>query len=309
MSGWKFIGEGGANIVLAYEGEDSPEYKRKVLRIRKVSNGLDSSLVNKIQAIQAKYYQFVIGQLVDVRYALDWEMVNLAADFIDSLQSDLENQRLEHRRSTGRLDRDCNLGYLLPNLLEDNFEFVIELKPKWGVSCSITRKCKFCRLQSSRVHYDTTAYCPCDLFSLDQKLVGESLNKLFASPRNQLRLLKGGRIPIDRLKSILLSDPILEILSKAHHTLFNRFSSKFLEFKDDDSYLVELEACLTSESTGLDTLDPLILFLISITLEDISLMICFNERDYIIKIIDADIKLPRKLKHYIEEHDLLLAGS
>jgi len=197
------------------------------------------------------------------------------------------------------------LGYLLPNLLDGDFKFVIELKPKWGFNCSCTQKCKFCRLQSTRVHYEATSYCPCDLFSLDHKLIGKSLNELLASPRNQLRLLKGDRIPIDRLKSILLSDPILKILSKAHHKLFNFFNGKHLESKDDDPYLVDLEACLTSQLTDLESLDPLIIFLISISLEDISLIICFNETDYTIKIIDVDIKLPRKLKHYIEEHDLL----
>jgi len=86
MSCWKFIGEGGANIVLAHEGEDSPQYDGKVLRIRKVSTELGPSLVNKIQALQSKYYQFVIRNLVNVSYGLQWEALSLTSDFIEGLQ-------------------------------------------------------------------------------------------------------------------------------------------------------------------------------------------------------------------------------
>lgn len=143
-----------------------------------------------------------------------------------------------------------------------------------------------------------------------------AIEALFETPRNQLKIFRGmHRISVDQLESQLLlkkylcdfivHSPLFKDLANLQHHLSQFYGEYLSKFKAVplDTYLDALTTLLDSEHIT----EPLMLFLMSISLEDCSFMVLSDSdktQEPRIKLLDLDIKLANKVWFYVSEHDL-----
>lgn len=312
------MGEGGASVVLKCTNDYSV-YRRKVLRIAKTDLVFPVETRRKIQSLQLSYYRFVLDKFIGSEYAAYMLPVHLENDFVQDTSMKIEKNRPQRRREK-IIDIELGQGQLLDNLflLKDR-QYSVEIKPKWGFGCLTGGKCKFCRLQATKVHLSVGNYCPCKLFSGRSELIAEAIDALIETPRNQIkffnRAIRSENIPDDikfAVIHILTVDPLLRKLDSLQHSLYQQFRDVNLALTTDlNEYLDSLEHVLSMKDVNLS---GKIALLTSVAIEDLSFIISFDideesKLEWSIKIIDVDIKMPAKITHYISEHDLLRSAA
>ncbi|KAK4745715.1 hypothetical protein SAY87_012027 [Trapa incisa] len=159
---WVYIGEGAANIVVAYNGS-SPALVGKVLRIQKIpekgSNGITGSSVfsthelllwkdhkdiilspNRGTAAQL-YVERVMSQLLGSKHVDAGIQVLVSKAFLGAVEKNINCKRPDWRISTARVDRHCKYVLLISDhsrfphvsgVLKDDPCISVEIKPKCG---------------------------------------------------------------------------------------------------------------------------------------------------------------------------------
>lgn len=260
--------------------------------------------------LQKEFYDFMIEKYFHRMYSVSSHLFQLNSSTIPLINEYINSLRPLFRQGDG-LDPRLNEGHLLDNLLLPG-KFNVEIKPKWGFNCLERRKCKFCRLQPFKP-YKIGRYCPTDLFSSNPERIKKALEAIWQTPRNQLRVYHGDcKIEIDRSKQenlfsrvleILVTDPLLKMIHETQFKLFaiyKKHIDRFV-FVDLNDYFDRLDDFKLVQ-------DPLVAFLMSISLEDVSIMVSFDpkmQKKYELKLLDLDIKLPNKIEFYVAEHDLI----
>lgn len=239
-------------------------------------------------------------------------LISVDQKFLESLTVKIGQSDTRPSHRIGRsIDTSKTSCLIMDNLIRDTYQYSVEIKPKWGLTCHESGRCKFCRLQSTK-KYPVGDYCPVMFFGGSAEELSTSISSLFSYPRNQLRIYEHGKL-VDprnadlqsRLLHILLNDPIRSRLRTCQERLFKQYQKHPLDSDiSNQEYYLQLHAELDQGILS----SPLTTFLASIAIEDSSLFISFDldsSSKWDIKIIDLDIKLPSKLKSYIEEHDYL----
>jgi hypothetical protein len=151
------------------------------------------------------------------------------------------------------------------------------------------------------------------LFSSNPERIKKALEAIWQTPRNQLRIYQGDcKMEVDRSKQeeifcrvleILVTDPLLKMVHETQFQLFEIYKNHIDRF-----ICIALNDYFDRLNNLKQVQDPLIAFLMSISLEDVSFMVSFDpkiQKKYELKLLDLDIKLPNKIEFYVAEHDLI----
>ncbi|KAJ4487861.1 inositol-pentakisphosphate 2-kinase [Lentinula aciculospora] len=187
---WKYLSEGGANIVFSYDGpRDADErFYGKVLRLRKNSTAVEDE--ENAVLFQAE----IISRLVSQKHLVDVEIVLSSPSWLEKLSSLCTNSRPTWR--TDNIDLECTKGFLASNLVSSPIS--AEIKPKWSFLRLGMCTCRFCMHSSCRGW--TTTYCPLDIFSASPTRIKNALYALYdwwsddAATQNNFRLFAGGSL-------------------------------------------------------------------------------------------------------------------
>ncbi|CAM6117342.1 unnamed protein product [Calypogeia fissa] len=170
--GWHYRGEGAANIVLAYRGDD-PELTGKVLRLRKVLNN-DKSVGNVIKSapvlsreeqtvwtewpdlvsattiaeLNHAYARDVLRPLLGEEHVDPGTLVHIESSFIEALGCHIDSMRPTWRAESGSLEVLTGVGLLISDhtyfptpagtVEASSATISVELKPKCGFLPSTT---------------------------------------------------------------------------------------------------------------------------------------------------------------------------
>lgn len=183
---WKYLNEGGANVVYSYTG-NSNKLNNYVLRLQKKIQKAYSSCDKIMEYMENSVYE----KLDTRKYTVLGELVNLDFEFITALDQALDRTK---ERSCG-LDLQAKYGILIPNM--NCYPMFAEIKPKKGYLSSDVkgikqRKCRYCMHQYwkksiGKVKH-VTNYCPIDLYSNDMQKVRKALHALIACPQNNFKV-------------------------------------------------------------------------------------------------------------------------
>ena len=209
---WVYVAEGGANVVFAYTGSDSEQYKNKVLRIGKELKPSEAEKEALSYTHQIEYSKTVFALAgISEKYicsAAVWKCPN--SQTCNSLKAALTERKSS--RPLGLLH--INYGILMGNAFcneqggcpKTGFKFALEIKPKSGVlpSSSYIEESPGCRSgwkKKSKSRYQrhqklklkknkinvASEYDPLDLFSCDLSRVKKALHALIENPQNNFR--------------------------------------------------------------------------------------------------------------------------
>ncbi|KAF7989323.1 hypothetical protein HCN44_007997 [Aphidius gifuensis] len=203
LDGYVYRGEGNANLVISLPST------RSVLRFRKLTLDYDDENHNdnykKKINFEMKFYNKFIKKHMN-GFSSVGELIYCPTNIIDDWNIKVEGLRPEQRKNKYIYE---NIAMklpdysLLPEYLDDNLtrksNYCIEIKPKQGFVPEGDRfieKCPYCLTQFYKLAVEkikeTSKYCPCDLFSGDEKRMKKAIFNLVDSPQNNLILFKDG---------------------------------------------------------------------------------------------------------------------
>ncbi|KAJ7766764.1 inositol-pentakisphosphate 2-kinase [Mycena metata] len=243
---WVYICEGGATIVLSYQGPSNPFFDGTVLRLRKralddTDTVHDSEQEDPIIEFQEKY----LGRLISPGHLPEMKRVLVGADseqWLQALAVQCEPLRPPERRQKDEIDRK-RLKAVLATDLVGGEGITVEIKPKWGFLPSPTylsdatrpiktQTCRFC--MHSHLRALSSSFCPLDLFSSDESRKKKALNSLWDAwvdrngADNNFRVFVNGKnisptepkeAVISALLPVLLDVPVLQTISRLQRSL------------------------------------------------------------------------------------------
>lgn len=233
-SDWSYLSEGGANVILSYNGPYLSAFFSKVIRVRKRAGGV------AIVGGEAELFRTrVVPQLLGEQFLLRAQVVEVGREWLDGLESSLRDgrKRESSRENDEGGDWDQRVE-LLDDLVTGKGVLSVEIKvrfslyfspgssctdelgarqPKWlflppsSASRSIKEQhCRYCMhtcLRNERDHNASIArerhdegYCPLDLASGVPSRIERSINGLWKAwvnsngQNNNLRLFLNGSV-------------------------------------------------------------------------------------------------------------------
>lgn len=212
-SDWSYLSEGGANVILSYNGPYLSPFFSKVIRVRKRAGGV------AIVGGEAELFRTrVVPQLLGEQFLLRAQVVEVGREWLDGLESSLRDgrKRESSRENDEGGDWDQRVE-LLDDLVTGKGVLSVEIKPKWlflppsSASRSIKEQhCRYCMhtyLRNDRDHNASIArerhdegYCPLDLASGVPSRIERSINGLWKAwvnsngQNNNLRLFLNGSV-------------------------------------------------------------------------------------------------------------------
>jgi inositol-pentakisphosphate 2-kinase len=303
---WKYIAEGGANVVFSYEGSDVL-FKGKVLRVKKVSS--ESPTPANVYWTETGLRQVLCGVQAEHLLPLN-EHISVKSSWVQQLDALSRPFRPPHRTKGKNADLDSGPHAwitLTENLHRGKGYFAVELKPKVGFSSGPV--CRYCLKRSGKE--PQPGFCPIDLYSTDYRPRYTALQYLVrdwhaGQAGNNLRVFEDG-LPgnIDQsltsgnrlshmLGDILGDSRVLDVLLQLQQG-YDRLSFKDDEIPDaeEEAEARELATLLKAWPHVSDTRGKRIAYTISAIFKDCSLIIAWPKEDvknYSIGLVDLDIK-------------------
>ncbi|KAL4208957.1 Inositol-pentakisphosphate 2-kinase [Rhizopus azygosporus] len=330
---WSYVGEGNANIVVRYMGQDV-ELKRKVLRVKKKQVYTESAA-----KFSQQFTDKIIARLLGQEYVLPFEIVHVSRKFLIELASHIEPQRPLCRLEK-KINCDSTVAILLEDLTESNSipTLTFELKPKWGFKprSSLIRypklkqtHCRFC-MHSHYRNKHVPDYCPLDLYSRDETRVTKAIEVLTTckSLTKTLKISSDLCLNMDDikhvLKEIILKDPILSRIQKLQRQLDELDIEGIFPIYEKHKPIknIDIEQWVKvidnfEKGHRADMIQRLYEYVLSMTFKDCSLLV--NARHikdgdrmkhirlrngiyigYDIKVIDTDLKDIEKIPYWYE---------
>ncbi|KAK7038123.1 inositol-pentakisphosphate 2-kinase [Favolaschia claudopus] len=194
---WSYVSEGGANIVLVYQGPPSQLFDGTALRLKKCSWKAEKPQHQEENSggIQSVVFQkSCLERLVPPVHLPRLELVDVGKDgekWLEALAALCEPRRFSERREKDGIDVTQDKALLATNLVGGR-GIAVEIKPKWGFLPSPTylsnssqpiktQTCRFCLHSNSRAQNGKTVssgYCPLDLYSGDEVRMKTALDSL-----------------------------------------------------------------------------------------------------------------------------------
>ncbi|KAF8447781.1 inositol-pentakisphosphate 2-kinase, partial [Boletus edulis BED1] len=209
---WVYVSEGGSTIVFSYTGPVHPDFTGKILRLRKTSLNVASTIDAEDDPVIA-FQNTVIAALVPSQFLPDLEVILLDAAWLAALEALRDGDRPAERRAKDQIDKARQKGILATDLIGGADILAIEIKPKWGFlpnSAHLSQEtaeiktstCRFC--MHTRFKFKdgdvSTRYCPLDLFSKDDARVRRAIRDLWGGwvqsngSLNNMRLFVSGKM-------------------------------------------------------------------------------------------------------------------
>eukprot|EP00128_Syssomonas_multiformis_P000045 Colp12_sorted_trinity150504_noHs@11235 len=223
---WSYRGEGSANLVVYYTGQQQ-ELVGFVLRLRKRTKGdvkhhEKPFTVEDLEQLHA-YGKQVMSPFIGSQYFHPGELIDVTPAFIEAINAkiDLDPNRPQKRKSS-EADPSITRALLLPDYsifpripdpttgqIINTPTICFEIKPKWGFLPSSpflspktkhakVKNCRYCMHQELKVRQgeweQASAYCPLDLFSRAPERVEHALRALLEVPQNNLRVYRDAEL-------------------------------------------------------------------------------------------------------------------
>ncbi|CAK4076417.1 unnamed protein product [Aphanomyces euteiches] len=192
-SEWKYIAEGGANVVFSYASAGQSTFQGCVLRVRKAD--VWGATPTEIVAFANRHLPCGSKE----GYVQVARAIVVTREFLVELNDHfLASTRPSHRQDT-ELDTSMLQVLLLPDMSRES-SVCLEIKPKAGVlpgarnvhqiKKSVCRFCMHQRLKHAEGKVsDLSQYCPLALFSKDKRRVSHAIQSLHRTPQNNFRVL------------------------------------------------------------------------------------------------------------------------
>ncbi|GAA5868958.1 hypothetical protein JCM8547_003233 [Rhodosporidiobolus lusitaniae] len=225
---WRYVAEGGANLVLSFCGQPDSPYAGHALRLRKRkkrSCGRDEH--DEVPAeVNVEFGRIVVEPLLGKAQVPETGQIELKKVWLEQLVGRMKQERVRpaHREEEDEVELDAKEGVVVEDLIRGEGVLAVEIKPKWGFLPSPaflspstallkTTYCRFCmhryhkRVSSSTLcpqHRSIAlaaheqGYCPLDLYSSNSKRVERAVTCLFAEwassngEKNSLRVFLDG---------------------------------------------------------------------------------------------------------------------
>ncbi|KAF8136530.1 inositol-pentakisphosphate 2-kinase [Boletus edulis] len=319
---WVYVSEGGSTIVFSYTGPVHPDFTGKILRLRKTSLNVASTIDAEDDPVIA-FQNTVIAALVPSQFLPDLEVVLLDATWLTALEALRDGERPAERRAKDQIDKARQKGILATDLIGGADILAIEIKPKWETAEIKTSTCRFC--MHTRFKFKdgdvSTQYCPLDLFSKDDARVRRAIRDLWGGwvqsngSLNNMRVFVSGKMirPSEhsRLLYFRFFTPCWETISGLQRSLdaLDIEGIGFSAVKGNPT-LGELQDFVASYHSGYCALDHsklspehidtyLVAYLLSATFKDCSVIFRIRRSDtsgnpsvdpHAVSIIDLDLK-------------------
>ncbi|GAA5879735.1 hypothetical protein JCM8547_004837 [Rhodosporidiobolus lusitaniae] len=202
---WRYVAEGGANLVLSFCSQPDSPYAGHALRLRKRkkrSCGRDEH--DEVPAeVDVEFGRIVVEPLSGQAQLPETVQVELGRAWLEQLVERMKQEgvRPAEREEEDEVDLDAKNGVVVEDLISGEGVPAIEIKPKWGFLPSPahlspstvplkTMYCRFCMhryykrvLSSASSPEDRSTalaahegeYCPLDLYSSDSEQVERAL--------------------------------------------------------------------------------------------------------------------------------------
>ncbi|GAA5921868.1 hypothetical protein JCM6882_002636, partial [Rhodosporidiobolus microsporus] len=227
---WRYVAEGGANLVLSFSGPPDSPYYGRALRLRKRKKRVrvgkaDEAVPSEVGIV---FGREVIEPLLGAEQVPEMELVALERPWLEALVRRLRDKgaRPAEREEEDEVDLDAREAVAVEDLVSGRGVLAVEIKPKWGFlpspahlsppTAPLKRSyCRFCmhryhkRVSSSsgNVNEDLAAalaehangYCPLDLYSREPARVQRALDCLYdgwarsSGEGNSLRIFLDGQ--------------------------------------------------------------------------------------------------------------------
>jgi hypothetical protein len=214
-SEWVYRGEGAANLVVAYGGEDA-RWQGTVLRIRKKKYGtpaaglpLDAPVGENACERSREFLLREVVQRIGSEFVLPGAIVDVDRTFLEDIQTACLPMRPEDRVQVSGIDTKAGAAWLLPDLCSPNALsgedqrtcfLSVEIKPKSSVlpdAAQVSHAVKsevsrFVMMQISKVKAGkaerASSYDPLDLFSGESARMQRAVYGLLREPQNNLAI-------------------------------------------------------------------------------------------------------------------------
>ncbi len=150
-SEWKYLNEGGANVVYAFGDPLHPRYGQMVLRVPKAADKPDSVFEcegEQQRKAQQAFEKVILPALVDEEFLVERRKVTLPSAWLRELEDLTEESRPSHRRHAQRssttaepVDAPGTTAELLANMISGQAVLAVEIKvcvlAGWPLSSSV----------------------------------------------------------------------------------------------------------------------------------------------------------------------------
>ncbi|GAA5971563.1 hypothetical protein JCM11641_000643 [Rhodosporidiobolus odoratus] len=227
-SSWRYTAEGGANLVLSFDGPSESPYSGRALRLRKRKKRTVKVGEQVNDEIDTRFGTRVIEPILGSEQVVQQEKGSLARDWQEQLvrQMTEDHVRPLERELEDEVDLHAGEAVIVEDLVGGKDIIAVEIKPKWGFLPSANRlspstsgvKTSFCRFCMHRYAKRFTSsgplspadvsaaldehqkgYCPMDLYSTDAQRRERAVEALYAGwidsqgEGNSLRFFLNGR--------------------------------------------------------------------------------------------------------------------
>jgi hypothetical protein len=120
---WRYVSEGGANIVLAYRGPPHPTFSQHLLRLVKSS-------IRSTPHCQVAFQTRVVIQVLPPEFLLPFRVVKVSREWLREINQQLAESRVRprDREEKGGIDEGLTEALLVRDMVSGEGVFTVEIK-------------------------------------------------------------------------------------------------------------------------------------------------------------------------------------
>jgi len=194
-SEFKYLAEGSAHLVVAYDGPPNTHLTGRVIRVM-LENAVEDT------SVEEHFVSSIIGNLLGSKYVDAGKVVPCTSTFLQEL-----SEVIAAERRVGKMPGRIDLSRTSVQVMRNNATFLgpgswcVEIKPKYCLKSrskllpfkyNVKYSVPFFRMMFSEEH--TGGYSPDDFFSADESRIKMSLMALWSSKHKWLRVYRNAEI-------------------------------------------------------------------------------------------------------------------
>lgn len=123
---WRYVSEGGANIVLAYHGPPHSTFSHHLLRLAKSSSSSSRPTPHRQVAFQTR----VVAKMLPPEFLLPFRVVQVSLEWLSAISQQLAESRVrpQDRVDKGGIDEEATEALLVRDMVSGDGVLTVEIK-------------------------------------------------------------------------------------------------------------------------------------------------------------------------------------